>query len=98
MLVHTLYEIALLVTAWRAWDIAYARWWIITALTVHFSARVWSFAYFIPRALQFEKLGDLTEKQERDAWRWTRLSRFRPMLEAVSVMAQCIAVLHLVQR
>jgi hypothetical protein len=96
--VHTLYELVLLVAAWMVWNIVDARWWIIAALAVHFAARAWSFAYFIPKALGFEKLGDLTEDQQHEAWRWTRLSRFRPVLEAVAVMAQCMVILHLAMR
>jgi len=96
--VHTLYELALLVAAWMVWNIADARWWIIAALAAHFAARAWSFAYFIPRALAFEKLGELTEEQRHEAERWTRLSRCRPVLEALAVMALCVVVLHLAMR
>jgi hypothetical protein len=72
------------------WNASEARWWTVAALVVHFAARAWSMAYFIPRALRFEKLGDLTEEQRLEAKRWTRLSRFRPVLEAVSIMALCV--------
>src|ERR1700678_4236328 len=48
--------------------------WIVSALIIHLAARAWSFAYFIPKALWFEKLADLTEDQERLARAWTRLS------------------------
>jgi len=91
--VHTLYELTLLVAASVVWSVVDAR--VITALVVHFAARVWSLTYFIPKALRFEKLGDLTEEQETDARRWTWLSRFRPVLEVASVVAQCIAVVQL---
>jgi hypothetical protein len=96
--VHTLYELALLVAAWMVWNIADTRWWIIAALATHFAARAWSFAYFIPRALAFEKLGELTEEQRHEAERWIRLSRYRPVLEALAVMALCMVVLHLAMR
>ena len=93
--VHGLFEIALLVSAWTAWSEAGARPWIIAALTAHFAARAWSFAYFIPRALRFEKMGDLSEEQLRLAQRWTRLSRCRPVLELVSILSLGEAVLFL---
>ena len=95
---HTLYELALFISLWMLWSLSEARWWIAAALVVHFATRVWSMAYFIPRALRFEKLGDLTGKQRLDAKRWTRLSRCRPVLEAVSIMALWVAILHVVQR
>jgi len=95
---HTLYELALFITLLMLWSLSDARWWIAAAVVVHFAARAWSMAYFIPRALRFEKLGDLTEEQGLEAKRWTRLSRFRPALEAVSIMALCVAILHVAQR
>lgn len=93
MPVHALFEIALLVSAWTAWGDVSARPWIVSALATHFAARVWSFAYFIPRALRFEKMGDLSEDQFRLARRWTRLSRLRPVLEAGSILSLGAAVL-----
>jgi hypothetical protein len=95
---HTLYELALFTTLWMVWSVGAARWWTAAALIVHLAARAWSMMYFIPRALRFEKLGDLTEKQRHEARRWTRFSRCRPILEAVSIMALCMAILHVAQR
>src|SRR3984957_17029580 len=92
---HVLFEIALFVAAWRAWGSAAARPWMVAAVAAHFTARVWSFAYFIPRALRFEKMGDLSEEQVRLARRWTRLSRCRPVLELVSILSLGAAVLFL---
>jgi hypothetical protein len=92
--VHTLYEIALLVSAWVLWN-ADARSWIIVALVAHFTARVLSFAYFIPRALRFEQLSELDEVQAPLARRWTKLSPCRLILEAVSIIALSAAIVHL---
>jgi hypothetical protein len=90
--VHALYELALIVTMWLAWSDSVVRWWIVAALIIHLAARTWSFAYFIPNALRFEKLGDLTEEQRRLAHRWTRLSRCRPVLQALSITGICVAI------
>ena|SRR5579863_2848151 len=92
--VHTLYELALVVVIWLVWSDAAVRWWTIAALIIHLAARAWSFAYFIPNALRFERLGDLNEEQRSLAQRWTRLSRCRPVLQAVSIMALCAAISH----
>src|SRR5580658_9738093 len=83
--VHTLYEIALLLSAWMVWRDAYAREWIIVALAAHVFTRAVSFAYFIPRALRFEKAGDLTDAQRRAARRWTSLSPYRLATEAIAL-------------
>jgi hypothetical protein len=93
--VHALFEIALLVSAWMVWGDASARPWMVSALSAHFIARIWSFAYFIPWALRFEKMGDLSEDQVRLARRWTRLSRVRPVLEVASIVSLAETVLVL---
>jgi uncharacterized membrane protein len=96
--VHALFEIALLVSAWMVWSEASARTCMIAALASHFAARVWSFAYFIPQALRFEKMGDLSDGQVRLAQRWTRLSRLRPAIEVVSIISLGAATLVLSRR
>ena len=96
--VHTLYELALVVAAWSAWSDTRVRWWVIGALIIHLAARAWSFAYFIPNAIRFEKLGDFTEEQRHLAKRWTRLSRCRPVLQSVSIIGLCVAISHLALR
>jgi hypothetical protein len=95
MLVHPLFEVALLVSAWMCWSNASVRLWVIVALVGHFAARAWSFAYFIPRALRFEKLDELTPEELRSATRWIKLSKFRPPLEAISVAALAMVLLHI---
>lgn len=92
---HTLYELALVVAIWLTWSHSAVRAWIITALVTHLAARAWSFAYFIPNALRFEKAGELSEEQKHLARRWTRLSRCRPVLQAVSITALCVAISQL---
>jgi hypothetical protein len=90
--VHPPYELALLASVWLNWAHPAARSWLTAALVAHLVARAWSFAYFIPRALRFEKMGDLTEDQRRQAERWIRLSRVRPFIELVSIIALGVAI------
>jgi hypothetical protein len=89
------YEVVLLLAAWMVWSNAYSRAWIIVALIAHFGVRAWSFLYFIPKALWFEKAGNLTKEQSRDARRWIRFSRCRPVLEAIAIISECAVVVHL---
>ena len=91
--IHSLYEVALLVSAWTLWSTS-DRSWIVAALAAHFASRAWSLAYFIPKALQFEKLSALTESQVHAARQWTRLSWCRLILEAVSIVSLGATVLH----
>jgi hypothetical protein len=89
---HPPYELALLASLWLNWEHPSARRWLIAALVAHFGARVWSFAYFIPMALRFEKIVDLTDDQRQLAEHWIRLSRMRPVIEIISIIALGIAV------
>lgn len=91
--VHTLYEIALLVGVWELWNTD-VRSWMIAGLVAHFTSRVWSFGYFIPRALRFEQLSELDELQVHLARQWTRLSPCRVILEAASIIALGAAILY----
>jgi hypothetical protein len=91
-LMHPPYELALLVSVWLTWSHPAVRPWTVVALVAHLVARVWSFAYFIPRALRFEKMGDLTDDQRRQAQRWIELSRVRPFIEVVAIIALGVAV------
>jgi hypothetical protein len=91
-LVHPPYELALLASVWLNWGFSAARPWLILALVAHFAARAWSFAYFIPRALRFEEMGALTDDQRRQADRWVELSRLRPLIEIVPIIALGIAI------
>jgi hypothetical protein len=93
--IHTLYEVALLASVWQLWSNSYARSWIFVALVAHFVSRAWSFAYFIPKALRFEKLNELTDSEVHLARQWVRLSRCRPVLEAASIISLGAAILHL---
>jgi hypothetical protein len=93
--INTLYEIALLASAWTLWGNSYVRSWIIVALAAHFVSRIWSFAYFIPKAVRFENLSLLTDSELHLARQWTRLSRCRPLLEGVSIIALGAAILYL---
>ena len=92
--INTLYELALAVAAWSAWGDREIRWWVLAALITHLVARAWSFAYFIPNAIRFEKSAVLTEDQRHLAVRWIRLSRCRPALQTISLVGLCAAVAH----
>jgi hypothetical protein len=92
---HPLFEVALLVSAWMNWSHISLRVWLIGALLGHFSVRVWSFAYFIPMAHRFEKLDTITPEDMRSAHQWVRLSRFRPILAALSLAALAFVLTQL---
>jgi hypothetical protein len=90
--VHTSYEIALLVSVWVLWNTS-TRSWSIVALVVHLASRMWSFAFFIPKALRFEQLSEMTDLQVRLARQWTKLSPWRLILGVLSISALGAAIL-----
>jgi hypothetical protein len=92
--VHILFELALIASLWMARSQPPLRDCIAVALCVHAIARVWSFAYFIPRALRFEKgIGNGAL-----AARWVSLSRWRLLPESIALFclttALVLAKLH----
>ena len=92
MIVHSPYELALIAGAWLNWSFSAARPWLILALVAHFAARAWSFAYFIPQELRFEGLNELTDDQRSQAQRWVALSRARPLIETVAIVALGVVI------
>jgi hypothetical protein len=90
---HLAFEIALVLSLWAAWPERSARFWIVVALASHFIMRVWSFAYFIPRAVQFERANHLSAEQVEGARQWTRLSRWRLLLDFASIAALIVVLI-----
>jgi hypothetical protein len=76
--VHGLFELTLLLALWLCWASPAARPWVIAAFALHLASRAWSFAYFIPAALKFER-GEATGPTP-EAVRWVGLSRWRLLL------------------
>ena len=60
---HFAFEALLGAALWSAWTRPDARRWLLAALVAHVAMRAWSFAYFIPRAIAFEKAGDFNADQ-----------------------------------
>jgi len=89
---HFAFEAALICALWAAWRNEAARDWLLVALSCHLAMRIWSFAYFIPRAAAFEKAGDLDAATWARAMTWTRASVWRAPLDLGAVVALCLAV------
>ncbi|HWU12715.1 MAG TPA: hypothetical protein VN157_01770, partial [Caulobacter sp.] len=71
---HLAFEALLVLALWAAWPQPDARRWQLAALAAHVAMRAWSFAYFIPRALAFEKAGDFDADLHARAMAWVRAS------------------------
>ena len=89
--IHGLFEIALLASVWLAWGNVQTRIWLLIALACHLSMRVWSFLYFIPVALRFEKTSNFDSVEMARIEHWIRLSIWRLPLEIAAILALCLA-------
>jgi len=97
MPMHMAFEAMLAVALWTAWPHPDARRWLLAALAAHVVMRAWSFAYFIPRALAFEKAGDFDADQHARAMAWVRASGWRLPLDAVAAVSLCLAITALLR-
>jgi hypothetical protein len=86
---HVIFELTFLAALWAAWDVGDVRGWLLVALASHAGMRIWSGVVFIPAALQFEK-GD--NGGISAAYRWTRQSRLRLLLDMVTVGSMVMAM------
>lgn len=94
---HFAFELSLGLAIWSAWPTTAARDWLICAAVSHGVMRGWSFAYFIPRALKFERLETVGPELAAHARAWTRLSVLRLPLDVVGVISICLGVSALMQ-
>ncbi len=93
---HSVYEIGLVASAWAAWRDPSARSLVLGALTLHLATRAWSFAYFIPAAIRFERADALSPSDAIAARTWVGLSRVRIVTEAGALAALILAFMSLV--
>lgn len=91
MPMHFAFEALLIVSLWAGWTRPDARRWLLAALAAHVAMRVWSFAYFIPRAVGFERAGDLDAVQYARAMAWVRASGWRILLDVAAAVSLCLA-------
>lgn len=81
---HVLFECTLLTALVLTWSHPAVRLPLLCGFAAHALMRVWSFAYFIPRALAFE--ADASAPASVEAARaWCRRSRMRLPLDAVTI-------------
>ncbi len=82
---HTVFELALLVTLFLAWNQASARNALLVCLAAHVAMRIWSAFDMIPKALAFEKAETVDESAAQE---WTRRSLMRfPLALLTSISA-----------
>jgi len=89
---HFTFEALLVAALWTAWPCLDARQWLLTALATHVAMRAWSFAYFIPRAMAFEKAGNFDTDQHARAMAWVRASGWRLLLDLAAAVSLCLAI------
>lgn len=93
--VHLVFELPLAVAIWACWGLRPERMYLLVAACFHFVLRAWSFAYFIPRAVEFEKHG-VAPDRIAGAQMWVRLSRWRILLECGTLAGTAAAAFSLI--
>ncbi|MFG1933796.1 hypothetical protein ACGFK1_24605 [Mycobacterium sp. NPDC048908] len=88
---HTVFEVLLIIALVAAWHDADARMALLVALISHAVIRVWSLAYFVPKALAFEK-ADPATVDEVSAVLWTRRSMLRLPFDVITSVAMLAAL------
>ena len=83
MPLHGVLTLALPLALWACWSMPAVRPGLLTAAGLYVVLRGWTFAYFIPRVLQFER-GTLTDPANARSWvRWSLLRA--PLLIALTL-------------
>lgn len=81
---HGALTLLLPIALWACWRSRAVRRWLLAAVGVYLAMRAWTFAYFIPLALQFETAEELSDALAKEAQVWVLLSSLRtPMILAV---------------
>lgn len=93
MPVHIVFESTLMIAIWLTWSNGGIRTWLLVAAASHILMRVWSAAYFIPRAIEFERAGNWTPDLQDRAATWVRLSVWRLPLDLIALLAIWAAVI-----
>lgn len=93
---HVLFELALIGSLILAWTLPGVRAWLLLALTSHGLMRVWSFLYFVPRALRFEAM-DPSAIDKGQTLKWVYWSRLRLLLDLITCVSTLAALIALVR-
>lgn len=91
MPMHGIFELLLIANLVANWNVPAIRMPLLIALASHGLMRIWSFAYFIPRALAFER-STPDAINVSAAKRWTRMSLARMPLDLVTCGAMIYAL------
>jgi hypothetical protein len=85
---HGALTLALPAALWACWPRRTVRRWLAVALGAYVARRVWTFLYFIPRALRFESAPALSDSMVHEAQTWVWLS----VLRAPMLILACVAL------
>jgi len=84
---HGALTLLLPIALWACWRSRAPRRWLLAAIGIYLAMRVWTFAYFIPLALQFEAAEELSDTLAKDAQTWVLLSSVRTSMILTVVAA-----------
>jgi hypothetical protein len=101
IVLHSIHEIAFILTIVFCWKLGPIRDWLIILFTVHFAVRVWTIIYFAPNIIEFGKIANTSYAGtdllfRTDRWRALNYVRVGIYI-AVSIgfIPLCIKILNL---
>ena len=95
MPLHGFVMLLLPVALWASWSNRLIRRWLLTATGIYAAMRIWTFAYFVPRAMRFEDADVDANALAGEARDWVLLSALRTPMIVATVAALWLAARQL---
>ena len=92
--IHSAITLALLVAVVATWKVKPVRRMVLLAIGAYAAMRIWTAFYFIPNALEFEKIPEMTPEALQRARTWILWSVVRSLLLVASGVALWRAMLR----
>jgi len=101
IVLHSLHEVAFILTLIFCWKVAPVRYWLLILFILHFIVRIWTLVYFAPNIINFQKMAtdssftkDVVQRVINwQTWNYVRVAvyimlslAFIPLLVKVSAM------------
>jgi hypothetical protein len=98
IVMHSLHEVAFILTIIFCWKIDTIRNWLLILFVIHFLTRIWTLVYFAPNIIEFQKIAN-SPNQPNDLLHkgimWRRLNYIRTgvsILVSIGFIPLCIQI------
>jgi hypothetical protein len=101
IVMHSLHEVAFILTIIFSWKIDTIRNWLLILFVIHFLTRIWTLVYFAPNIIEFQKIANAPNQPNdllQKAIMWRRLNYIRTgisILVSIGFIPLCIQILSM---